>query len=248
LRVLPVDGVRQYPDQPELGREVTQRGLQSRRTERYAVIAQNAGERTLPGVELPWFDVAEGRWKAASVPAQALEILPSPEAPGPAAMAAPEAAVPVADAGAGTAVWQAVSAALFIAWFATLGLWWQSRRPARTVAPETVAEVPLRAQNRRLLRQLRAACDANDGRRAHALLLEWGALRLSGPRPESLGAMAQRLPGELAQQIETLERSLYGPQPEEWQGQALAQALAGIDSVDKARDPSGGELLVPLYR
>jgi len=248
LRVLPVDGVRQYPDQPELGREVTPRGLQARRTERYAVIAQAAGERTLPGVELPWFDVTERRWKAASVPAQPLEILPSPEAPGPAASAAPQPASPAADGGPGTAVWQAVSAALFVAWLATLGLWWQSWRPQRSVITATAAEAPRRGANRRLLRQLRSACEANDAKRAHALLLEWGALRLPGAEPSSLGAMAQRLPSELAKQIEALERSLFGPERQDWHGRELAQALAEIDSVDRSGETSGGELLMPLYR
>jgi len=73
LEVLPADGIRQYPDQPELAREITQRGLQARRTERYAVIAQAEGRPMLPGLVLPWFDVTEGIWQAATLPPRELD-------------------------------------------------------------------------------------------------------------------------------------------------------------------------------
>lgn len=247
LAVLPADGIRQYPDQPELAREVTQSGLQARRTERYAVIAQAEGRPMLPGVVLPWFDVTEGVWKAASLPSRALEILPSAEqAAAPVSVApatAPDATTEVASSG----IWQAVSAGLFVVWLATLGLWWQSRRPAQVPTENAEQAVPRRASNRRLLRQLRAACQANDARRAHALLLEWGALRLPGAEPSSLGAMAQRLPDGFAEAVADLERSLYGPEEGSWNGTALAAELAQVDSVSRSADRREDTLL-PLYR
>src|SRR5690606_19110454 len=63
LRLSPRDGIRQYADQPELEREVTDRGLRARRTERYAVLATLPGEVELPGLELPWFNVVTQRWE-----------------------------------------------------------------------------------------------------------------------------------------------------------------------------------------
>ncbi len=59
------DGVRQYADQPVLERDVTPKGLTSRRAVSLAVIAQNPGEVTLPAIELPWWNVAEQRWEVA---------------------------------------------------------------------------------------------------------------------------------------------------------------------------------------
>jgi len=244
LQVLPVDGIRQYPDQPELTSEITQSGLQARRTERYAVIAQTDGMLTLAGVEMPWFDVDDGQWKVATLPPRGVEILPSPDqpsagdaVPGPSAEPAPQLV--------GNMLWQAISAALLVAWLATLGLWWQSRRPQQQ--PRAVTETPRRALNRRLLRQLRAACEASDAKRAHALLLEWGSLRLDGENPSSLGAMVARLPDELGAAVADLERALYGPDEETWNGSRLAAALGRIDSVSQAPAQSG-ERLLPLYR
>lgn len=247
LAILPADGIRQYPDQPELAREVTQRGLQARRTERYAVIAQAEGRPMLPDLVLPWFDVTEGAWKAASLPPRELEILPSTEQPAvQPVLDQPEAPADAAEAPS-SGLWQAVSAGLFVAWLATLGLWWQSRRPAPEPASHAEQATPRRTSNRRLLRQLRAACQANDGRRAHDLLLEWGALRLPGPAPSSLGAMAQRLPGGFAEAVAELERSLYGPDAGSWNGAVLAAELSEVDSVSSSTDRRDDTLL-PLYR
>jgi len=247
LAVLPVGGIRQYPDQPELAREITQRGLQARRTERYAVIAQTEGRPMLPGVVLPWFDVTDGIWRAAELPSHELEILPSPEQPAQQLAVDPIAAPEGAGNEPSPGIWRAVSAGLLVAWLGTLGLWWQSRRPERAPAATTAESTPRRASNRRLLRQLRAACQANDAARAHALLLEWGALRLAGEDISNLGAMARQLPADLAEAVAALERSLYGPDEDSWNGAALAAELAKIDSVSRSHGQSDDTLL-PLYR
>jgi BatD DUF11 like domain len=247
LSVLPVDGIRQYPDQPELTSEITQSGLQARRTERYAVIAQTGGVRMLAGVEMPWFDVDDGQWRVASLPPRQLEILPSPEQPGSAPVAAPLPLPSTGEQASTGLLWQGVSAGLLVAWLATLGFWWQSRRPSRPQRREADPSAPRRSANRRLLRQLRLACEANDSRRAHELLLEWGGLRLSGEPPSSLGAMLQRLPEDLAAAVGELERALYGPDQETWDGRSLAAALARIDTISP-EPTERGELLHPLYR
>jgi len=201
----------------------------------------------LPGVVLPWFDVTEGVWKAATLPSRELEILPSTEQPALQAVVDSQATPGALAEAPSPGIWRAVSAGLFVAWLATLGLWWQSRRPEREPAPSTAESTPRRASNRRLLRQLRAACQANDARRAHALLLEWGALRLPDGEPSSLGAMAQRLPGSLAAAVAELERSLYGPEEASWSGAALAAELAKVDSVTRSAEQREDTLL-PLYQ
>lgn len=247
LDIAAVDGIRQYPDQPDIASEITQAGLQARRTERYAVIAQADGRQTLAAVEMPWFDVNAGQWTAAVLPPRDLEILPSPEQPSAPAVsaAAPQPETIVVETSA--TLWRAVSAGLLVIWLTTLGLWWQSRQPARP--PRTASDdgAARRAANRRLLRQLRVACQVNDARQAHEALVEWGALDGSAAGAASLGAVAARLPSELAAAVEGLERSLYGPDDEAWDGQALGAALKGLDSVRRTA-ADDDDLLLPLYR
>jgi hypothetical protein len=246
IDVAPAQGIRQYPDQPELSREVTQQGFRTRRTERYAVIAQEDGQRTLPAVAVPWFDVSAGSWALAELPPRTLEILPSAERPVE-APAAPTPAEPQ-PAGADASVWQAIAAGLLVAWLATLGLWWQSRRPRHAATRESEPVAPRRAANRRLLRQIKEASAAGDARRARALLLEWGALRIPDRKPSSLGELARHLPAEFAAAVAELERSLYGPGQETWSGRQLEAALADADRVQRPSDAAERDLLLPLYR
>jgi hypothetical protein len=99
-----------------------------------------------------------------------------------------------------------------------------------------------------LFRQLGAACRVNDPVRCQALLLEWAALQFENDPPGSLGALAARLSGPLAAEIEALEAVLYGPDASEWQGRAMLAALKQTQTVSLSGTKQGQDPLVPLYR
>ena len=63
-----VDGVSIYPDRPELTRRIEPGGIRGVRNEQYAMIAVNSGLMRLPELKLPWWDVAAGEWRVASLP------------------------------------------------------------------------------------------------------------------------------------------------------------------------------------
>ncbi len=248
LEVLQSDRIRQYADQPELGRESEQEGIRAHRTERFAVLAQSPGSHTLPEIELPWFNVPGESWEIARIPANSLDVLPGAE---PIATAAePETLdgeTPSSLRG-NDRIWQGISAALLCSWLATLVLWRQSRQSAAVPAEPRNEPPPTRAVNRRLLRQLRNVCDENDGARARQLLLKWGELRFPDALPRSLGALATLLPKDLALAVEDLERDLYGPVSGKWSGGDLRAALARVDSVSRSSDIMSDDDLLPLYR
>ena len=101
---------------------------------------------------------------------------------------------------------------------------------------------------RRVLRQLRAACNTNDAGLTRKLLLKWGAARF-GEEPKSLGGLAAVLPADLAAAIGDLERSLYGPESPAWNGDTLRAALVQADAVNRSSASKAGEReLLPLYR
>jgi hypothetical protein len=247
LRLDQVDGVRQYPDQPELDRQVTDLGLQGQRIERFAVIAQRSGDLQMPGVELPWWNIATERWEVARIEPRTVTVQASSEpalAPAPAAPLLAPTPVP-ADVPAG--YWSMVSAALALGWAATVAFMLRHRwvRPKRQ---RTAPAPSRRAGNRQLLRRLRAACAVNDAAETQRLLLEWAQLRFSEP-PQSLGALAQKLPGELAKAVAELELAMYGrSEAAEWRGARLSAALADIDSVSRPSRSGGEDPLLPLYR
>ncbi len=249
LSLFETDTLQQYADQPELARDSSADGTRAVRTERFAVIAQAPGALIIPAVELPWFNVDSREWEVARIEPRQVTVLPSRE-PGaePAPPPVTEDAPPAESGASGLRMWQGISAGLLAAWMLTLLGWRQSGRTRRAAAlRQPVAEAP-RVSERRLLRQLRAACNINDAGSARRLLLAWGAARF-GEEPKSLGALATMLPADLASAIGDLERSLYGPGSPAWNGAALKAALAQADAVNRSGTAKAGEReLLPLYR
>jgi hypothetical protein len=248
LNIPQSDSIRQYSDQPELGREADQGTIRAHRTERFAVLAQSAGSHVLAEVELPWFNTTEERWEVARIPAKTVDVLPGAQAlssdPGAQNSEVPaESIVRSSDW-----IWQVISAGLLAAWLITLALWQSSRRPGDTPVEHAELTSPKRSASRRLLRQIRSACDDNDGSLARELLLAWGELRFPDAVAQSLGALAQSFPADLAGAVQDLERSLYGPDTGTWSGKELRIALAQVDSVSSASNITSNEELLPLYR
>jgi BatD DUF11 like domain len=247
LEVGQADGVRQYPDQPQLDRRVSDAGLSSSRVERYAVIAQNAGKVEIPGASVPWWNIGTETWEVASIEprtvfvapgAEPEEAAPPPSTPPPAAAAEPR-----------PNYWKAVSAVLALGWAVTALLWLRARnRPTEEPAQSTARPAPKRATNRQILRRLRAACRNDDAEAAQSSLMDWAALRLDDDPPQSLGALADKLPDTAAREVLRLEAHLYGRDGEAWDGRALAAALSGIDSVSRKRSSGDEDPLLPLYR
>lgn len=239
-------GIRQYPDQPELEREIGGDGIKAQRIERYAVIAQSPGEVTIPAAELPWWNVREERWEVARVEQRTLPVLPGaqPQEMPPPAAPVPE---PAAEVTTSPNYWPLVSAALCAAWLATLLLWLRSRaRPAS--APRRRARGVQPPSSRRLLKRLRAACAADDAAGTRDLLLEWAKLQFPAAPPGNLGSLRELLPEALAAEVAELEARLYGPRGEPWSGERLAALLEDLASVRPSAAEAGKDPLLPLYR
>jgi hypothetical protein len=244
-------GIRQYADQPELSHDVTPEGFKSKRTVSMAVIAQTPGSVTLPKLEVPWWNVKTQAWEVASLPERTFNVAPSAEtaAATPTAVSAP----PVAQAAAPRSpLWPIVSALLALGWLATALAWWRSAAVRR--GPEldarAAARTGARAQQseRKLLRDVDAACAAGDADAARRALLAWAEARFSPP-PRSLGALASELPEPAAHEILALEAHIYGAAPGRWDGRALAAAFAQLAATQgRAATAVKEEPLMPLYR
>jgi len=241
------EGVKQYSDQPELSRDSASGGIQSVRTERFAVIAQSVGELTIPVVELPWFNVVEEAWEVARVNPRRITVLDNQDEFVERAVQNPvELASPSVVAG-NERLWQGVSAALLVAWLLTLAFLRSSGRSSKPNATNTVAETPQRATQRQLVQGIRAACANNDAKTARDLLLEWAEQFLPNA-PKILGHLAVEVPEDIARAVVDLERSLYGPSSGSWDGGALANALTQLGSVTRSSEETPEEVLHPLYR
>ena len=238
-------GLRQYVDQPEFSREFSADGIEARRTERYAVIAQQPGSVELPPLELPWWNVTTERWEIARLPGAAIDVLPGADAaPLPAATAS-ESQTDRTDA-AGPGFWPWLSGALALGWIATLAAWWLRARSVSDRAPRSAAAPSISAKS--LDRQIRAACRVNDSHRCQELLLLWARLHFPDDPPTSLGALASRLSGALAAEVAGLEVALYGQHAGGWQGARLLEALEAAPAPAASASAQEPDPLAPLYR
>ena len=135
--------------------------------------------------------------------------------------------------------WPAIAALLAGGWALTGIWWWRSQRAATPAARRTSATDPaVVPRAARAHRDLKGACAADDARGAQQALLLWAQTlpdAIAGTR--SLRALARHCGGGLEQELNALERHLYGGASSAWQGQPLWQAFqrqqpiaAGTDS------------------
>ena len=242
-------GIREYADQPELTHEITADGLKSRRAVSLAVIAQQPGEITLAGVEVPWWNVGAQRWEVAELPARTLTIKPSSEAaPTEIAPAPTSTTVPVA--AAARSYWPIVSVVLAVAWVATLVLWWWSRAVHASRSAERREQLAARRPLtlRKILRGLDSACAGGDADAARRLLLAFAEAKFGAAGPRSLGALAAVLPDAVGQEVLALEAKIYAAAPGAWQGEGLKAVLPELEKLGQAGEQAKNEPLFPLYR
>ncbi len=243
LPLAAIDGLRTYPDQPDIDDVSGDDGVTGIRTDSVALVAVRAGEYELPPVEVPWWDTASNTLRIARLPAKRLRVLPNAAAQ--AGTASPEvqdtspttsAPVPVADDSPGA--WPWIAAFCATGWLATSLWWWLSRRRGQARAQ---AVPPATRQTPRALLQ---ACRANDAPAARRELLAW--VRGQGHTTSLANWLRDEGSDELNAAVSELEAALYGTaHAASWQGAALAAAIEAWESSRGERDP--GSRLPELY-
>jgi hypothetical protein len=252
IEPLVTDGVKTYPDKPDLSRQLESGGIRGIRSDQYALIGVSPGEIHLPALEVPWWNIEIGEWQVARLPERSITILPSDDAP-----LAPEQPVGPAEglidsAEPGTTVvhsglWRYVSEGLAVAWLLTIVAWWWSARPASGPSrPSGPAPVPFHKQQAKSLKEARKAALQNDATTVRAAMLAWGKLQWPENSPRSIGELSTRVSSPLADELGRLSGVSYGPANEDWNGEATAKAIRSFavladESAEQAKD-----LLPPL--
>ncbi len=231
-----VDGLRRYPDQPQLANQISERGLIGSREEREALVPNRSGQFELPAVEVVWWNTREDRLERASLPARRLDVArdPSLEAE-PSTVAAPAQA---SGQGAPLWPWQLSSGLLGLTTLLGFGLWWHARRQPAVLRATQVGPSP-----RTLLDDLRRACLANDTQATRHALDAWAR-----QQPETLADMAARFV-PLSDALDGLNGALYSETGQQWQGEDLWRAIRTLPSREASASSTTQEAnpLPPLY-
>jgi len=242
LELADIPGIRVYPDQPELRTVAGSAGVRALRRDQYALIGSIPGDVELPELTLPWWNVDEGEWQIASLPATTLTILPSPNAIVVPPIETPD--TPLATVETVTVhsdLWRQVSMALLAIWLLTLVAWWQSRRQPSLKIEEPVV-VPIHKQQSRCLKTARKAALASDAHGLKSALLAWGRLQWPDNAPRNIGDLARRVSMPLSLELDKLCSASYG-QGGEWDGEGIAKALRSfVVLTDDDTGPESADL------
>ena len=247
LDLPPIDGVKQYPDQPVLRNIRGDDGMRAQRAQKVALIPAAAGVYRVPEISVKWWNRATGTLQTATLPARELTVAPAPAAASGGVAATPaldaDAAVspaPAASVPAASRFWVWLSLLLACGWAASAAWWWRRSRQGAKAPVPAGETVNLRAASC----ELRRACERNDAAAARAALLPWGRALLA-PRPVSnLNALARSLGDEFQAELGALNRSLYAGDGVEWQGRSLWDLCARLQPARPANAASAG--LQPL--
>ena len=243
LELIPIAGIKQYPDQAELENRRSGKGVTGERVQKVALIPGTAGRYLVPAINLPWWNLQSGKMEIATIPereiivsaAAGVSIVEPPVAEAQTTLqeSAPAAANPF---------WLWLSLALASGWMLSALYWWYRLR-ASNGATTSPGEHPDLRQARK---QLQQACNDSDAISARRVLLSWGQALLAPRRISNLHQLGDTLGADLRHEIEMLNQSLYAPSAESWRGQALWSLCQQLEKDAQSQPDRDNARLLPL--
>ncbi|MCY1425000.1 Oxygen tolerance [compost metagenome] len=229
-------GLRRYPDQPQLGNRIDERGLIGSREEREALVPTTSGRLELPAVSITWWNTRDNHLERSEIAARTLEVAVNPELEANPAQSA-GTAVGNAVVPARLWPWQLACALFACTTLLGFGLWWRARRQPAILPTAQTGPSP-----RTLLDELRRACQSNDPHATRQALDNWAR-----QQPETLADMAARFV-PLSDAMDGLNGALYSEAGQHWQGEDLWKAIRALPAPQVEQQATGepGQL-PPLY-
>ncbi len=248
-------GLKYYPDQPEITEQESSQGLTGTRIDSAALVPTNAGTYPLAEIRIPWWDTTTNTMQEAVLPARSINVAPAaarPAAPPTGTdSATPENIAPevvTGNFGGNARYWQIAAAACAVGWLLTF-LWGWRRGGAREQTPPSSPATMNSGNEAAALKRLLAACATHQGTAARRALLDWGRCRYPALQDQSLDGLTQQIDDPaFSAQVARLEQALYSGDSDDWDGTALA-ARVKILSKSAAAGSKGSKSddLLSLY-
>ncbi len=208
--------LRFYQEQPQAKGAERSNRLVAQKIFTTAIIANEAGDLTLPEIRLPWWNSQTLRQEVAVLPARTLQVMGGNPATAPMALAEPSLELTPS---VSPWQWNYTSTVLLCCWLFSVALFALKRTASAKaqVAPVEHSRVPFADK------VLRQACKTADAKVAAEQLLLWGKAQFS-PSVKSLEQLAQLVADPLfTTELNKLAKQCYGKQQEPWQGITLYQ-------------------------
>ena len=266
-------GIKAYPDEPKLKDSGQGDTVVSQRDQSIALIADQAGQFTLPELHLSWWDTQTNQARDAVIPAKTFEVTPAPGSQTSAQTAPPpvenntqtpaattntggvqpiQLTPPVSGGNGrgpatGTTPWPWISLALGLLWVGTLVAWLMSRKRPRSSQPHprVVGAVPT-ADASRARSAFQSACRENAAPAARRNLIAWANAVAPDQKIAGLSALGKRIKdSNTTRLLHDLDRACYVGGS--WDGGALAAALPQLTPRERP-EAAGKPALAPLYQ
>ena len=222
-----INGIKQYPDKPELQENKTTTGLTSSRKQKIALIPTQAGTYTLPEINIQWWNTKTNKIETAHLAQRSFTVLPAPanrnipitSLPQPVDTSNKVSASPspLADNNQPENrdhYWFWISLLFIFLWLATLFLWWRStsKQPLQKEKQDHASQsIPS------CLKYLKSACDANNAEETKKALLVWAKLIFTETQPNNLFEITKQVDALLQQRITELNAHLYSTTDSDWE-------------------------------
>ncbi len=230
------DRLKIYPDKPKFLDDMNADGMIASRIDQYAMISVNAGDIQLSGVDVPWWDTVEKKWKVATLPTRVINIKPSIddlveekiEAGPPANIEQPLPEI-------NDNLWKNISGILGALWILTIFFWFYSKPVKKRTVKKTYE--PLYKKLELQLRKAKNAALANEKEKFKQAFVDWARLQWPDNIPLSLGEVADRVDKPLSDELKIFNKITYGSDHNElWDGKAMAKAIKKISFLDASNN------------
>ncbi|PZQ35840.1 MAG: protein BatD [Ectopseudomonas oleovorans] len=231
-----VDGLRRYPDQPQMDDQKSENGIVGTREEREALVPSRAGNFELPPLEIVWWNTQTDTLERTTLSARTLQVAENPQLQNDEQPNTPMVTTQVIE-GPELWPWQLACAVLSLATLLGFGLWWHARRQPAIQRAAQSGPSP-----RTLLDDIKRACQAGDAQATRHALDAWAR-----QQPETLADMAARYV-PLSDALDGLNGALYSESGQFWQGEELWKAIRSLPaSQEPSAAPQESSALPPLY-
>ena len=233
--------LRFYPDQESIEQSELADGLQGQRIQSEALVARSGGNWTLPEIRIPWWNTETDTLQFAVLPARAVSVN-TLSIPGTESATVVNDSAPFSTAVLPVWIWILSGSGWLMALVLAVLLWTRHRAghtgPSNSVPIETAA-----TDLRQALVAVRRNLETGDVAALRRAVLDWASCH-HDRHFGSLSALARVSSDELALQLQSLDRSLYGVDEAAGSYQGLIETLRNEPSL---RTSDSGSSTLALY-
>ncbi|ASJ96380.1 BatD family protein [Shewanella marisflavi] len=231
------DTFKSYPEKPQRKTYVREKQVVAQLNQTTAIVPTQPGSYTLPEIRIPWWNTHTRKQEYATLPARTLLVAPANNAPAPSQVSL------VNQSADSASFWPYVSAALALAWLASLLLWYRHYQSYRQGKGAIEPAAAAASKPSSALNQFENACRA--GRSGEALVaLQQYMSQLAG-KPLSLSDIAAQYP-QLAEAIAAIQRQGYSPAGTEFDAENVIKQVRNVPAATQTSTQSALSPLNPL--